>query len=97
MHVVSQRARVLRLRRTDCPLAFIAKPAVLPSSNQERVGILVCVFRSSIARPTDTPVYASGDTSRCHLQDSRAKMESLSPFLWDSFIPYNMPVYPGAP
>ena len=26
-------------------------------------------FRSSIARPTDTPVYASGDTSRCHLQD----------------------------
>src|SRR6266403_238843 len=29
--------------------------AVLPSSNQERVGVLVCVFRSSIARPTDTP------------------------------------------
>jgi len=25
-----------------------------------------------------------------------AKMDSLSPFLWDSFIPYNMPVYPGA-
>jgi hypothetical protein len=25
-----------------------------------------------------------------------AKMESLSPFLWGSFIPYNMPVYPGA-
>ena len=23
-------------------------------------------------------------------------MESLSPFLQDSFIPYNMPVYPGA-
>jgi hypothetical protein len=23
-------------------------------------------------------------------------MESLSPFLWGSFIPYNMPVYPGA-
>ena len=27
---------------------------VWPSSNQERVGVLVCVFRSSIARPTDT-------------------------------------------
>jgi hypothetical protein len=27
----------------------------------------------------------------------RAKMESLSPFLWDSFISYNTPVYPGAP
>jgi hypothetical protein len=26
-----------------------------------------------------------------------AKMESLSPFLWGSCIPYNMPVYPGAP
>jgi hypothetical protein len=23
-------------------------------------------------------------------------MESLSPFLWGSCIPYNMPVYPGA-
>src|SRR5271163_778317 len=28
-----------------------------------------CVFRSSIARPTDTPVYASSDISRCLLQD----------------------------
>ena len=26
----------------------------------------------------------------------KAKMESLSPFLWDSFIPNNMPGYPGA-
>ena len=25
-----------------------------------------------------------------------AKMDSLSPFLKDSFIPNNMPVYPGA-
>src|ERR1700680_965962 len=31
---------------------------------------LVGVFRSSIARPTDTPVYASTNTSRCSLQDS---------------------------
>jgi hypothetical protein len=23
-------------------------------------------------------------------------MDSLLPFLWGSFIPYNMPVYPGA-
>src|ERR1035437_9061854 len=28
------------------------------------------VFRSSIARPTDTPIYASTSTSRCSLQDS---------------------------
>src|ERR1035437_9559292 len=28
------------------------------------------VFPSSIARPTDTPIYASTSTSRCSLQDS---------------------------
>src|SRR5271157_3513455 len=34
VHVVSQRARVLRLRRTDSPLA-ISAAAVLPSSHSE--------------------------------------------------------------
>src|ERR1700687_2823526 len=34
VHVVSQRARVLRLRRTDKPLA-VCVVAVLPSSSQE--------------------------------------------------------------
>ena len=69
VHVVSQRARVLRLRRTDCSLAFIAKqPCCLPRIRRESASWF-CVFRSSIARPTDAPVYASGDTSRCHLQD----------------------------
>ena len=69
VHVVSQRARVLRLRRTDCSLAFIAKqPCCLPPIRRESASWF-CVFRSSIARPTDTPVYASSDTSRCHLQD----------------------------
>src|ERR1700719_966247 len=69
VHVVSQRARVLRLRRTDCSLAIIAKqPCCLPPIRRESASWF-CVFRSSIARPTDTPVYASGDTSRCHLQD----------------------------
>src|SRR5215469_5427919 len=29
------------------------------------------MYRSSIARPTDTSVYPSSDISRCHLQDSR--------------------------
>src|SRR6516165_3848510 len=31
---------------------------------------LILVFRSSIARPTGTPIYASTSTSRCVLQDS---------------------------
>src|ERR1700690_1525572 len=69
VHVVSQRARVLRLRRTDCSLAFVAKqPCCLPPIRRESASWF-CVFRSSIARPTDTPVYASSGISRCHLQD----------------------------
>ena len=81
VHVVSQRARVLRLRRTDNPLA-ISVVAVLPSSLPERSRHPVpSAFRSSIARPTDTPVYASSGTSRCHLQDSRPGWIRCSPFL----------------
>src|SRR6266404_5802289 len=72
VHVVSQRARVLRLRRTGSPLA-INVVAVLPSSYSEwsRHPDLRA-FRSSIAPPTDASVYASRDTSRCPQQDSRS-------------------------
>src|SRR5215472_8788249 len=78
------------------PLA-ISVVAVLPSSLPERSRRPVpSAFRSSIARPTDTSVYASSDTSRYRLQDSRPGWIRYSPFPWGSFIPYNMPVYPGA-
>ena len=72
VHVVSRRARVLRLRRIDSPLA-ISVAAVLPSSYSEwsRHPDLRA-FRSSIAPPTDASVYASRDTSRCPQQDSRS-------------------------
>src|SRR5882724_9816499 len=72
VHVVSQRAWVLRLRRTEQPLAINAA-AVLPSSYSEwsRHPDLRA-FRSSIAPPTDASVYASRNTSRCPLQDSRS-------------------------
>src|SRR5260370_1511979 len=72
VHVVSQRARVLRLRRTDSPLA-IGVAAVLPSSYSacSRHPALRA-FRSSIAPPTDASIYASRNTSRCPLQDSRS-------------------------
>src|SRR5216684_3650552 len=72
VHVVSQRARVLRLRRTDNPLAMYVA-AVLPSSYSKwsRHPDLRA-FRSSIAPPTDASVYASRDTSRCPQQDSRS-------------------------
>ena len=43
--------------------------AVVPSSIRKESASWFCVFRSSIARPTDTPVYASSGISRCHLQD----------------------------
>ena len=43
--------------------------AVVPSSIRKESASWFCVFRSSIARPTDAPVYASSDTSRCLLQD----------------------------
>src|ERR1035438_7575728 len=43
--------------------------AVVPSSIRKESASWFCVFRSSIARPTDTPVYASSDISRCLLQD----------------------------
>src|ERR1022692_278940 len=72
VHVVSQHARVLRLRRTEQPLAMSAA-AVLPSSYSEwsRHPDLRAV-RSSIAPPTDASVYASRNTSRCPRQDSRS-------------------------
>src|SRR5229473_2174036 len=71
VHVVSQRARVLRLRRIGqstrvyrgCRVAFL-----LSEGSRHPVP---SAFRSSIARPTNTSVYASSDTSRYHLQDSR--------------------------
>src|SRR5258708_29549949 len=74
----TQCARVLRLRRTDCSLAFIAKqPCCLPPIRRESASWF-CVFRSSIARPTDTPVYASSCISRCHLQVRT---------FWELFLP----------
>src|SRR5215469_15496247 len=53
------------------PLAIIVV-AVLPSSIPERSQHPVpSAFRSSIARPTNTSVYASSGASRRRLQDSR--------------------------
>ena len=46
------------------------QPAVMPSSSEIEFSAPIMVFRSSIARPTDTPIYASTSTSRCSLQDS---------------------------
>src|SRR5580693_3922475 len=50
VHVVSQRARGLRLRRTDCSLAM-SRTIVLPSSIRRESASWFCVFRSSIPGP----------------------------------------------
>jgi len=47
----------------------VARFAFLLSERSRRP--VPSAFRSSIARPTDTSVYASTDISRCRLQDSR--------------------------
>src|SRR3954453_23882914 len=76
-----------QLAARDSATSHVAFPA------GDTVGVPGSIFfRSSIARPTDTLVYASTDTSRCQSQDSGSRWSSLSPFLWGSFIPYNMPV-----
>src|SRR5882724_10901039 len=81
VHVVSQRARVLRLRRTDCSLASIAKqPCCLPPSGESRRPNFA--FFEAQSHPTHR--YPCLRFKR-HLAMSparlRAKMESLSPFL----------------
>src|SRR5580704_5427047 len=80
VHVVSQRARVLRLRRTDCSLAMsrCSRGAFL---HQERVGVLVLCF-SKLNSPAHR--YPCLRFKR-HLAMSPArlgaKMESLAPSL----------------
>jgi hypothetical protein len=71
VHVVSQRARVLRLRRTDSPLAIAWLPCCLPPTQNE-VGILIYgLFAAQSLRQPMPLVHASRNTSRCLLQDSR--------------------------
>src|SRR5713101_4571601 len=63
VHAVSRRVWGLRLRRTDQGLA-ISPLFILPSAHINRVGVRVVCFRSSIAHPAYTPVYASLCPSR---------------------------------
>src|SRR5215471_168865 len=81
VHVVSQRAQVLRLRRTGWPLASIATNRIAFPVTSEGRRPDPPTFRSSIARPTDTSIYASSHTSRCRPQDLRPGWIRCSPFL----------------
>jgi len=63
VHEVSRRVWGLRLRRTEHGLA-LSPLFMSPSAHIYRVGARVVSFRSSIAHPTYTPVYASLCPSR---------------------------------
>ncbi len=95
VYVVSQRARGLRLRRTDEPLASSAVHRVaFPLSGESRhPGTMI--FRSSKPGPL-IPLSTLRPTPHDATARLEARMDALPPFLWGSFIPYNMPVYPGA-
>jgi hypothetical protein len=69
VHEVSRRVWGLRLRRTERELA-LSSPFMLPSAHYKDVGVRVASFRSSIAHPTYSPVYASLCTSRYPTQNS---------------------------
>jgi hypothetical protein len=63
VHEVSRRAWGLRLRRTEQGLA-LSPLLMLPSAHIYCVGVRVVSFRSSIAHPAYTPIYASLCPSR---------------------------------
>jgi len=69
VHEVSRRVWGLRLRRTEPELALACR-FMLPSAHYKDVGVRVASFRSSIARPAYSPVYASPCTSRYPTQNS---------------------------
>jgi hypothetical protein len=65
---------------------------VMPSSNQERVGVLDLRFSKLNNLAHRYPCLRFKRHLTMPPARLRAKMESLSPFLQDSFILYNMPV-----
>jgi hypothetical protein len=69
VHEVSRRVWGLRLRRTEPKLALSFR-FMLPSAHYKDVGVRVASFRSSIAHPAYSPVYASPCTSRYPTQNS---------------------------
>jgi len=73
----------------------IAHPSVLPSATWHDVGTPVAIISQLNTLPACTPVNASMATLRLATHDSGAGW-SAKPFLYDSFIHYSTPVYPGA-
>jgi hypothetical protein len=73
----------------------ITHPAVLPSVTCHGVGTLVAIISQLNTLPACAPVNASRTTLRSATHDSGSGWFA-TPFLYDSFIHYSTPVYPGA-
>ena len=71
-------------------------PPVLPSDLGDGVGTPVAFISQLNTLPACTPVNASMAASRLAAHDSGPGWIAI-PFLYDSFIHYSTPVYPGAP
>ena len=87
-------ARGLRLRGVRRVLA-LAHPLVLPSAMLNDVGTPVAIISQLHILPARTPVSASMAALRLATHDSGPGWLA-TPFLYDSFIHYSTPVYPGA-
>jgi len=84
----------LRLRRVPRRLA-LSSPPVLPSALWHDVGTLVAIISQLNTLPACAPVNASMAALRLTTHDSGSGWIAI-PFLYDSFIRYSTPVYPGA-
>src|SRR6202051_403370 len=78
VHEVSSRVWGLRLRRTEQELA-LSPLSMLPSAHYTNVGVRIASFRSAIAPPAYSPVYASLCTSRYPTQNSGPSGSLLLP------------------
>ena len=73
----------------------LAHPWILPSATCHDVGTLVAIISQLNTLPACAPVNASPPASRLATHDSGSGWFA-TPFLYDSFIHYSTPVYPGA-
>src|SRR5881296_2877749 len=91
---VSMHAWGLRLRGVLRMLAR-AHPSVLPCAMRNDVGTPVAIISQLNTLPACAPVNASMAASRLAMHDSGSGWFA-KPFLYDFFIHYSTPVYPGA-
>ena len=89
------RAWGLRLRRVRRSLAFTLPP-MWPSALSDGVGTPIAFISQLNTQPACAPVNPSPMASRPSTHDSGSGWFAI-PFLYDSFIRYSTPVYPGDP